>query len=326
MSPVPCSGSREAARNFVAAFSLVGLVTVFYALNGWLSEQMPRFEMLIAVALFSLALLPYYRTLPADRVTKSRLFWRATGKRFQRLDGAERNAVAATGIKLFFLPLMLAWTIGQCYWLVGHLGNEAWDWPLIYHLILGLILLLDLFIFTVGYAVEHPRLGNEIRSVDTTPAGLWSALICYPPLALLAAPVFAVNTLEPPAWTAGYLDYVLGLAALMLMAVYVAASVALGFRASNLTHRGVVRRWPYSMIRHPAYAAKVTAWWVCSLPVLAELGQVSVLSLVWGVSTMLTVTVIYALRALTEERHLGHDPEYRAYCRDVRRRFVPGVF
>jgi protein-S-isoprenylcysteine O-methyltransferase Ste14 len=34
---------------------------------------------------------------------------------------------------------------------------------------------------------------------------------------------------------------------------------------------------------------------------------------------------IYVLRALTEERHLGSDPDYQAYRSRVRWRFVPGL-
>jgi len=36
--------------------------------------------------------------------------------------------------------------------------------------------------------------------------------------------------------------------------------------------------------------------------------------------------MIYTVRALTEERHLMKDPEYRAYCKKVKYRFIPGVF
>jgi protein-S-isoprenylcysteine O-methyltransferase Ste14 len=35
---------------------------------------------------------------------------------------------------------------------------------------------------------------------------------------------------------------------------------------------------------------------------------------------------IYFLRAITEERFLGKDPEYVAYCQRVKYRFIPGVY
>jgi protein-S-isoprenylcysteine O-methyltransferase Ste14 len=37
-------------------------------------------------------------------------------------------------------------------------------------------------------------------------------------------------------------------------------------------------------------------------------------------------SLLYFLRAITEERHLGNDPDYREYCKKVRYRFVPGVW
>jgi protein-S-isoprenylcysteine O-methyltransferase Ste14 len=35
---------------------------------------------------------------------------------------------------------------------------------------------------------------------------------------------------------------------------------------------------------------------------------------------------IYYMRAITEERHLERDAEYRIYAKKVRYRFVPGLF
>ena len=36
--------------------------------------------------------------------------------------------------------------------------------------------------------------------------------------------------------------------------------------------------------------------------------------------------MIYFLRAMTEERHLRADPDYRAYCEHVPYRFIPGIW
>ena len=40
---------------------------------------------------------------------------------------------------------------------------------------------------------------------------------------------------------------------------------------------------------------------------------------------LVMMTWVYYLRAITEERHLGVDPEYVAYCKQVPYRFIPGV-
>jgi protein-S-isoprenylcysteine O-methyltransferase Ste14 len=103
---------------------------------------------------------------------------------------------------------------------------------------------------------------------------------------------------------------------LVFYGVYVWATMAFGLRFSNLTHRGIVTRGPYAWVRHPAYLSKNLAWWTENLPFFASpLEPLSLLG--WN--------AIYFLRAITEERHLRFDPDYREYCRHVRWRFFPGV-
>ena len=101
-----------------------------------------------------------------------------------------------------------------------------------------------------------------------------------------------------------------------LLVIYTLASVALGPKASNLTNRGIVSAFPYSIIRHPAYISKVLMWWITMLPRIN-------MSFVLGMSFW---TFIYFLRTITEERHLMADPDYQAYCKNVRWRFVPGLY
>ncbi len=57
---------------------------------------------------------------------------------------------------------------------------------------------------------------------------------------------------------------------LALMAVYAASSVALGLKASNPTHRGIVSRGPYAWVRHPADICKNLAWWIGSTPLVGQ--------------------------------------------------------
>jgi protein-S-isoprenylcysteine O-methyltransferase Ste14 len=91
----------------------------------------------------------------------------------------------------------------------------------------------------------------------------------------------------------------------------------LGLRFSNLTNRGIITQGPYRFVRHPAYAAKVVAWWCDAVPVFGSILLLLFFSGWIGV---------YFLRALTEERHLKADPCYLAYCAAVKHRFVPGIW
>jgi protein-S-isoprenylcysteine O-methyltransferase Ste14 len=46
-------------------------------------------------------------------------------------------------------------------------------------------------------------------------------------------------------------------------------------------------------------------------------------TIVWG---FIGWGTIYFLRALTEEKFLMRDPDYVAYCRKVKYRFIPGIY
>ncbi len=37
-------------------------------------------------------------------------------------------------------------------------------------------------------------------------------------------------------------------------------------------------------------------------------------------------TIIYHLRTITEENHLGKDPDYQEYIKKVKYRYIPGVY
>jgi len=100
---------------------------------------------------------------------------------------------------------------------------------------------------------------------------------------------------------------------IILIGIYLWASVALGAKCSNLTNRGIVARGPYAFVRHPAYISKCLAWSIATLPYLSIINVAGAFFWVF----------IYYLRAITEERHLGKDPEYRDYCKKVKWKFVP---
>ena len=59
-----------------------------------------------------------------------------------------------------------------------------------------------------------------------------------------------------------------------LTAVYAWATVAFGFRFSNLTHRGILTHGPYAWTKHPAYLSKNLFWWFSLLPFLVTNGNI----------------------------------------------------
>ena len=260
-------------------------------------------------------------------------------RRFLALGLAEvdRLAVLSTLLKGFFGPLMVmslmgfsagAWGGLEKLLSTGFGGSDgrAWFDRYGFWLLMQTILFVDVALFTVGYLVESRRLGNEIRSVDPTWLGWAAALLCYPPFNTLTGRMLGSQHVDFPQFTDSTVHIVANLLILALMCVYAAASVALGLKASNLTHRGIVARGPYAWVRHPAYTCKNIAWWIGSVPLVGSAFRGGALDGLLALASVLGWTLLYVLRALTEEDHLRKvDGEYAAYAEQVRYRFVPGL-
>lgn len=217
-------------------------------------------------------------------------------------------------IKVFFVPLMVSWAINSIFNLQNSTVAFQWNIYFINAYLVALLILLDTAIFAVGYLVELPYLKNEIKSIDPTILGWVVCLWCYPPFNLFSFKPFDLyiikTGLECPVWAHIFLTCIIT----FLWVVFVWASVALGFKASNLTNRGIVKTGPYRVVRHPAYAIKVLIWIIQGV----FFGQ-------FGIFIMIGFAMIYFLRAWTEERHLSMDHDYVEYMKLVKWRFIPGV-
>jgi protein-S-isoprenylcysteine O-methyltransferase Ste14 len=166
-----------------------------------------------------------------------------------------------------------------------------------------------------GYSTESRWLGNKTRSVEPTAFGWAVCLACYPPFNNILGTYLPLQN-GPSVVTSQNWLLVLRAGTVFLFAIYASATVAFGFRFSNLTNRGIVSRGPYRFVRHPAYLCKCTAWWLEHIPTMT-LAKAFFLSCLCGV---------YALRAWTEERHLSKDPDYLAYKKKVPWVIFPGVY
>jgi protein-S-isoprenylcysteine O-methyltransferase Ste14 len=166
-----------------------------------------------------------------------------------------------------------------------------------------------------GYSTESRWLGNKTRSVEPTGFGWVVCIFCYPPFNNILGTYLPLDNgpmrITDPDWQVAFRAITV-----FLFAIYASATVAFGFRFSNLTNRGIVTRGPYRFVRHPAYLCKCTAWWLEHIPTMT-ITKALFLTLLCGV---------YSLRAWTEERHLGMDPEYRAYKKKTPWIFIPGVY
>jgi isoprenylcysteine carboxyl methyltransferase (ICMT) family protein YpbQ len=216
-------------------------------------------------------------------------------------------------VKGFFLPLMLAGSAEHLQFLSLH-GVNFESFGLLYSTLLSLILLLDLTYGVIGYLLTLRVTDSHIRSTEQTWQGWLITIICYAPFStfIWASYLKYKGPIAWHEWLAAnpVLFITWGFAILLLHVFYLWATLSFGCRFSNLTHRGIIVDGPYRYLKHPAYVAKCSAWWLMSVPFVAH-GTAS--ECLRASLCLLLTCGIYALRAWTEERHLSRDPAYRAY-------------
>jgi protein-S-isoprenylcysteine O-methyltransferase Ste14 len=256
-------------------------------------------------------------------------------------DKYDRYAFLGLCVKGFYVPLMTVFFVDQFTHLVK---NFAWMTGPSFSL--SAITLRDVhnvshsFIFAVdvglawcGYVVSSRWIKNTIFSAEPTFVGWFVALACYPPHNRLLGVYFgtpgedAFFAIPNPRVVTFF-----AILSILSFCVYTSATVVFGLRFSNLTHRGVITTGPYAYIRHPAYASKNFSWWCVMLPfVLWQIYNNSqhdpehTWDPVLQILGMFLMSFVYYWRAITEERHLSRDPEYRKYMQKVPYRFIPGV-
>ena len=306
-----------------------------------------REVLLILYSIYGFLLLLYYLSEKQPQIGKSVYCLLALKRIIQTprqvytegLNPQERLGILSILLKGFFAPLMVAWLLDHTVQMLNN-GLYIFNHPDLltseflfvfnrhgFWFLFKVILFLDVIFFTLGYLIELPRLNNTIRSVDPTLLGWAVALVCYPPFNNVTGQILSWQPTEFPQYDNPVVHIATNLFLLLLMAIYASASVALNFKASNLTHRGIIASGPYRIIRHPAYTCKNMAWWIGSLPAInTGLQASSPWTVLLVLSSMVGWTLIYVLRALTEEDHLKKvDGDYAKYCEAVRHRFIPGV-
>lgn len=253
------------------------------------------------------------------------------------LSSITRQAGLALLLKFFFAPLMINWCLAHIGDMLHNVelvradlfagvgGRNLFDHALFWAAF-QLILFIDTLLFTLGYVIEIPRLNNRIISVESSFLGWFVCLACYPPFNGHTGAFFQWQSTDFPHFENENLHLLLNCGILVLMGVYSWASVALGFKASNLTNRGIVNTGPYAYVRHPAYAAKNTAWWIGALPTFYVAFGGGLSGGLYAVMCTAGWSFLYFMRAITEEKHLLRaENGYAEYMQIVRWRFIPGL-
>lgn len=240
-----------------------------------------------------------------------------------RMSAQTRTALLSVLLEFLFIPIMLVVVLSNGRGLLAdasHIlqGYLIVDFDVIYAMVVAAIFLIDTLVFLFGYTFASKHLDNRIKSVDPTLFGWAIALCTYPPFNDYTARLFPmVQTGNGLFADSLVIVRAIQLVILLCHFCFLAATLSLGAKASNLTSRGVVRRGMYGVVRHPAYTAKLMAWLFT--------GIIYAFSVQYFVS-WLGFVVIYTLRALSEEWHLEEtDAEYSKYRQEVKYRFVPGI-
>ena len=243
------------------------------------------------------------------------------------LEKHEKTTILFVLVKIFFLPLMLNFAFGNLTSakrqlieifegsLSSLLSIDSFNFA-IFPLLLTLIFFIDTAYFAFGYAIESKYLKSKVLSVEPTIFGWVVALASYPPFNSYMVKYIDWYADDYILFSTTTTTFIVRLVILTLLTVYLSATIALGAKASNLTNRGIVSRGPYKYVRHPAYIAKNTAWWITIIPVFSLPAFLS----------MTAWSIIYHLRAITEERHLNRDPNYLMYKRKVKYRYIPFIY
>ncbi|WP_240914175.1 isoprenylcysteine carboxylmethyltransferase family protein [Microbulbifer sp. SH-1] len=219
-------------------------------------------------------------------------------------------------VKLFFLPLMFVYMGNNLGTLLAFdFSRLLQSFKAVFDFTFNFLFYIDLLFVTVGYVCTLRLFDSHIRTAEPSFLGWGVALIGYQPFWSLFSGTYLKYD-DVPAW--GYwfwntpLAYgIWGSIILLLIAVYVWASIPFGIRFSNLTHRGILTNGPYRYTKHPAYISKNISWWMISMPFMVS---ASVPEALRHSLLLLMVNFIYFMRARTEERHLSWDPVYVAYA------------
>jgi protein-S-isoprenylcysteine O-methyltransferase Ste14 len=255
----------------------------------------------------------------------------------------ERHALMFLLIKLIYGPMMVnsvCYGVGKVgYWLPFLGRNTPWINTLDvgYTIFVAAIFLLDSSLFCFGYHAEAGFLRNRVRYVETSLFGLTVCLMCYPPFNEVTTHFFGQSNNTESILFRGDLTHpitwILRAMAVFFLLMLISSSLSLFTRASNLTNRGIVTWGTYSIVRHPGYTAKNLFWLTTIVPLFFNINPSAPFFTWTGYALFCLSTIggfiawstIYCLRALTEEKLLMKDPEYVAYCKKVRWRFIPGL-
>lgn len=344
---------KELTKNYIPTVIILILWYIFFTTNGYynwfLFYNIRIIDFTIntkdiffyLMVLYFIILIPFY-IIEKEKSKARIIFWVIKNKLKDsnyKINLEEKNSILAWLVKLFFAPLMIVWIssniseiINIFYYSKISLDsiisnfNYMFD-NFIFITLFKIIIFIDLFFFTIWYLVESKYLWNKIKSVEPTMVWWVVALICYPPFNWAIDNFIWWYSSDFPKFENLNLHILFNILLIISFAIYSRASISLWFKASNLTNRWIIEKWPYKYVRHPAYISKNIAWLIWALPlIIINVINFNFFNLIIIFLSLWAWMSIYYMRAMTEERHLEMDKKYIEYKKKVRYKFIPWIY
>lgn len=312
---------KESARRYLAGLVVYGAGLVIYTQTNYYRSFIGNDTLFVLKTLFAIYVFagwPFQLLNINVKDHKPSILLKIRGV---EIDKKTKTTLLFFLVKLFYVPIMLNFFLSNgrgvyqiiAARLIAH--DLAFNFRTGYTDLFTIVFAVDTLYFAIGYLVEHPKLKNVVKSVEPTILGWVVALASYPPFNGFSTRYLGWYSSDYFFFPDYYIDMTLKIVAVACLALYLWATLSLGWKSSNLTNRGIVTNGAYKYLRHPAYTGKLIVWWITALQHFS-LGMIL---------SMTAWTILYGMRAITEERHLSADPDYKKYVTKTKFRFVPGV-
>jgi protein-S-isoprenylcysteine O-methyltransferase Ste14 len=203
-------------------------------------------------------------------------------------------------------------------------GTQVQNYTLlsIMFMITALAWLIDSNNASIGYFWQSSFTKTRFREIDPHPSHWIVVLACYPPFIYFVNSYLALFPSLPETsqrvFSHAGVNTGIDIVLLTALVLYMLSGSALAFSCSNLSYKTIQTKGPYRLMRHPATTFKLIYF------TLAFYRFAPAYTMGWLFFYLVWVS-IYIARALVEERFLRRFPDYRAYMKKTRYRFIPGV-
>ncbi len=344
---------KEVLKNYISTILFITIWYIFYTNNSYYNgflffdityinfkiNTLDIFNILFTI--YAIVLIPFY--IIENEKSKARIVIEYVIKKINnseyKISPEEKNSILAWLVKLFFIPLMIMWISSNFSEIVNKIYTSSKEIDMIFKnfyyfynnyifiTIFKFIIFIDLLFFTTWYLVESKHLWNKIKSVEPTILWWLVALICYPPFNSAFDNLAGWYSSDFPTFWNIYINITLNILLLIFFWIYSRASVSLWLKASNLTNRWIITKWPYKYVRHPAYISKNISWFIWTLPLIfLNIKNLDILNLLIILLSISAWAFIYYMRAITEEKHLEMDKDYIEYKKKVKYKFIPKLY